>query len=533
MALTAWDGVPSDSGVPGALDAEPHERRPPRGFGAGRRTRARLWLGANVVLAVWIVVVANAIAFRHPGRLDFTEERIHSLSEETKATLALVRERVSIILPIYVEQGNDRYTSEYRVLMRAVELLRVYSLEQPLIQPVQVVDVLTESSRWQGLCSSHELAPTQLNRLVLFAGAGRAFRETVMPGDLARLVPHPSDPTAPAVVQEYFGESALTSALFRLVHRERKQAFFTRGHGELTPGPASRIRELLHDLGASGFDVQAMSLGEVRRVPETCDLLVIAAPQQDFTQDELDVVAEFLDRDGRLLVTLGSERTNLERLLAIWGVEVLGGRVRARTSAIGGRLDTSWVLARSFSPVHPVTEPFAARGGLDVRLFEPRPLRPVTGPHRLESVDLLRTGVSDETIRYYQVGGLGSGGVCGDEGDGNFTLAVATRQPEMARAPEEWVELRTRLVVVAASNFLSDEQPFGFRAASHRELLMNCVHWLTGRESLLVADGVGDVERRVNLRDESLRSLLFYSSVLIFPGIFLCLGVFVYFLRRA
>jgi hypothetical protein len=499
-------------------------------FGLVRRSKARLCLAASVVLGTYIVVMINGIAFRHPGRFDLTEEKIHSLSDETRATLGLVGEKVQVILPLYVEQGNSRYKTDYRVLMRAKELLRIYSLEQPLMQPVQVVDVHAEASRWQSLCNEYELKPTQFNRLLFFAGEGGPHREMLMPKDIAVLIPSPS-PNEPPIIKSFHGEAALTASISRLVHRHRKKVYFSTGHGELVPGKSSRMGSFVHTLRSSGFDIGVISLARVRRVHDDCDLLVIARAENAFSEDELDVIEEFLDRDGRLLVALGSSRTNLEPLLAIWGIEVLAGHVQWRSTGISTRLETSWVLAPSFHRAHSITAPFDTAASYEVHFFEPRPLKAVGASRRLESTALLSTGGSDASHKCYLVGGLGSGRVGGE--DDEYVLAATTRQENIENPPESWVELKTRLVVFGASNILSDESRGGFDGVSHREFVMNSVNWLVDREELIVAEGVGEVERRLKMSDDSLRGFLFYSSLMIFPGIFLCLGVFVYFLRRA
>ena len=500
-------------------------------FGLVRRSKARVCFAASVFLAFYIVVAVNGIAFRHPGRFDLTEEKIHSLSEETCANLGLVRGPIRVILPIYVEQGNERYQTDYRVLMRASEMLRIYSLEQPLVQPVQVVDVLAEASRWQSVCKEFDLAPTQFNRLLFFAEPGGLYRDTLMPGDLAVLAPSPGGPNDPPIISSFHGESALTAAISRLIHRHRKKAYFTSGHGELSPGKSSRMGSFVRDLRSSGFDVETVSLARIRGVSDDCDLLIIARPETEFAEDELDVIEEFLDRDGRLFVTVGSRRTNLESLLGDWGVEVLSGHVQSRSTGISTRLETSWVPAPSYHRAHPITAPFAASSIFQVRFFEPRPLKVVGASRRLESMALLSTGGPSASHECYVVGGLGAGGV--DNRDGDHVLAAMTRQEKLDNPPEGWVEMKTRIVVFGASNVLGDEQRGGFRDLSHRELVMNTVNWLVDREELIVAEGAGEIERRLNVSDPSLRNFLFFSSVVIFPGVFLCLGVFMYFLRRA
>ena len=331
----------------------------------------------------------------------------------------------------------------------------------------------------------------------------------------------------------------MTSAIKRLIHRKRLRCYFTQGHGEFPLGEASRIRALRHDMEASGFAIAPLDLGQLRRVPEDCDLLVIAGAEKSFTQAELDAVQGYLSGGGKLFVTLGVRRSKLESILEKWGVEVLEGKVRSRITILEDYSDRSWVVCRSANSIHPVTAPLVAgsddrRGDFGgVALLAPRPLKAVGAPFRLASDVLLSTGGSDKTKRYYLVGGGSSGSGVSEEGRSDFTVAAATRQEKIDRPPESWVPLATRLVVLGSGSLLLDQGP-GFLNGDHRDFVMNCVNWLVEREELVSEGGVRSQERRIDLAgNPSLRRFVFLASVLIFPGIFLALGVCVYFLRRS
>ena len=513
-------------------------------FSAGKRWKTRTLSLVGIALAVYCVIAANAINFRHPWRIDLTEEQRFSLSEETKAVLGLVTQDIEVVLPLYVQQKNPVQMAHARVLARAHSLLREYAIEQPRLRVVtDAVNVLAEPARWEQLCKQYDFHPTSVNRLIFLMGEGGNYRQSVLPEDLAALRSDPSQPGVPPQVTRFRGEKALTEAISRLVHQRLRKVYFTKGHRELAPRPgagqAAGMAALVHDLEASGFEVpeRPLDLSRVERVPPDCELLIIAGPEQEFTRDELDVLQDYLLRDGRLFVALGSRRTGLEGLLENWGIRVLGGSIRAKGSLGESRYETSWVTARGLNLAHPITAPFAEIADrFEVRLLSPRALEPIGASRRLMSDRLLSTAASTPEETYFQVGGLGTGG--GLESDGIYDLAAATRQQVLETPPEGWQPLATRLVVVGSASFLRDVQEAGsargsFRSGSHRDLFMNCVNWLVGQEELITqGSGEAQTERRLRM-DDSIRGYLLYSSVFIFPGVFLCLGVFIYFLRRA
>ena len=52
-----------------------------------RRTRERARAGAGTVVFVGLLLALNTLAVWHPWRYDATENRIHTLSEQTTAVL--------------------------------------------------------------------------------------------------------------------------------------------------------------------------------------------------------------------------------------------------------------------------------------------------------------------------------------------------------------------------------------------------------------------------------------------------------------
>lgn len=517
----------------------------PQSFSLARRSGAKARFFINGFLVLYILFVVNAIAFRHPGRIDFTEEKTQSLSDETRKILGLVDEEIRIVFPYYVQKNNGRQTAHVNALGRALELLQIYSSEQPLIRVSEVVNVPVEASRWQAVRQEYDLFASQFNRLIFSSGKESGLRQTVMPEDVATFVENPASPGVPTQITSFQAEKAMTEAINRLIHRNRFHCYFTQGHGEFPLDGLSPMEALKHDLDASGFEVKALQSGRLRQVPHDCDLLVIACPQMAFSQEELDAVEAYLSGGGKLFVTLGPRRSGLESVLEKWGVEVLPGKVRSRITEFEDIRDRSLVVCRSVSGFHPATALLVAGGGnrkaaFGIGMLEPRPLKVVGSPYRLSSEVLLSTGGSSSgagrSERYYVEGGISSGSGVSAEARSDFKVAVATEQEKLERPPQDWQPLDTRLIVLGSGSLLLDDysKSGGFLNGNHRDFVLNCVNWLVDREELVSGGGPRPLERRIDLVDNpSLRRLLFVTSVLVFPGVFLLLGLLVYFFRRS
>ena len=517
----------------------------PQSFSLARRSGAKTRFFINGFLVLYILFVVNGIAFRHPGRLDLTEERTQSLSDETRKVLGLIDEEIRIVLPWYVQKNNGKQAAHVKALNRAHELLQIYTAEQPLIRVSEVVNVPVEASRWQAVCKEYNLFATQFNRLIFCSGKESGLRQTVMPEDVASFADTSVSPAEPLQITSFHAEKAITEAINRLIHRQRFNCYFTQGHGEFQLEGVSSLEAFKHDLDASGFEVRALQPDRLGQVPQDCDLLVIACPQTSFTQSELAAVETYLAGGGKLLVTLGPNRSRLESVLEKWGVEVLAGKVRSKITQREDFRDRGLVISRSASATHPVTALLLAGTGrrkadFGVGMIEPRPLKVVGSPYRLSSEVLLATGgdikAAGISERYYLVDGTSSGSGSSAEARSNFKVAIATQQEKLERPPEDWQALDTRVIVLGSGSLLEDNysQGGGFLNGNHRDLVMNCVHWLVDREELVSGGGSNPPERKIELANNpSLERFLFVTSVLVFPGVFLLLGVFVYFFRRS
>jgi ABC-type uncharacterized transport system involved in gliding motility auxiliary subunit len=134
-------------------------------------------------------------------------------------------------------------------------------------------------------------------------------------------------------------EEQLTNALVR-VTRERRQVYFLTGHGEFSPSSDADegLSLFAKLLDSNNVTSKSLMLGIKERIPEDCDVLIIAGPRNDLTEKEQTLIEEYLDRGGDALfliehvvvttpdkpLTAEEERKNpsLNSILNQWGVNV-------------------------------------------------------------------------------------------------------------------------------------------------------------------------------------------------------------------
>ena len=503
------------------------------GFSRGRVWSGRLALVVGTALCAYILFLANIIIFRHPVRWDLTQERLHTLTPRTLETLKSVQAEIQVLVPTFLQRDNPRHLAQREVLERARSLLNEYVALQPLIKVIDV-DAIARPETWQTLRAQYDLEASQLNRFLFFSGeGGDQIRQSVTPEDMAIFGPV-EDPRldVPEVV-DYRGERVITDSLLRLMERRRRHVYFTQDKQEISLFPArpsaqasgpSALNALRRELTTAGYEAHSLALSLASDVPADCELLVIAQPFQSYRYEELLTIDRYLQRGGRLFVALGANTTGLETLLEEWGVGVKDGVIQARRVGAHGWGETKQLLIRRFQANHPATRVFLGSRFL-LRMLGGRALTPKGNERQLRSTPLLET-FSEGGESHLLVSATGNSEVL-EERDFPVAMAVEQEAPT-ANAPVNFKRLDTRIVVVSASDFLIDKN---FNHASHRDFVLNCFAWLVGEEERATTSG-DEWKRRSLDMDAEFRRYVKYVPTLVLPGIFLCLGAFVYYLRR-
>ena len=122
------------------------------------------------------------------------------------------------------------------------------------------------------------------------------------------------------------GEGAITSAIDYVTNPDQPSAYTLTGHGE-SELPAT----FADSLEKENITVEELSLLNTDEIPEDADVLIIYAPQSDISEDEADMLSDYVAGGGRLLVMAGPVEdaglTNLYGILEPYGVTAAEGVV--------------------------------------------------------------------------------------------------------------------------------------------------------------------------------------------------------------
>lgn len=260
-----------------------------------------------MVLAILIVV--NAFVSLLPAsatNFDISSSKLYSVTSNTKVVVNNLQQDVTIYWIVQAEQEDDileNLLSKYESLSDHLQVVKknpdVFPTftEQYTDEAVPNNSLIVESGERSRYISYDDIYLTELDIY-----------------------------TYSSTITGFDGEGAITSAIDYVVTEDLPQLYVLEGHGE----------EALPDSFAEAIDkanikTNTLSLLTTDEIPADADALLIYAPQSDISETEHDMLADYVNNGGKLLILAGpteeNSLTNLNRLLEPYGITFAEGIV--------------------------------------------------------------------------------------------------------------------------------------------------------------------------------------------------------------
>ncbi|MCK5925815.1 MAG: GldG family protein [Methylococcales bacterium] len=155
----------------------------------------------------------------------------------------------------------------------------------------------------------------------------------------------------------FLDESSLSNALLQLsVSSERWVSFLT-GHGERhASGKANFDLGLLsQELARRNIKTQSLDLVQIEKIPDNTALLVLSTPSIPLLSGEINLIKNYLDKGGNLLLLTDPDDRFLTEILQKLGVSQHKGSIIDNSSGLYGIDDHSFVLVSDYNR-HPITK---------------------------------------------------------------------------------------------------------------------------------------------------------------------------------
>ena len=273
------------------------------------------------------------------------------------------------------------------------------------------------------------------------------------------------------------GESVCAAAISRLaLPFERATIHWLQGHGEARFDNYDDLHgfsDIARELKRSGFDLKALSLPGLNKLPDECQVLVIAGARYALAAEALNLLDAFLQNGGRLLY-LAAPRTTTgaEAMLAKWGIDLKPYLAVSPQTVSGNE-----VVITAFAD-HAVTRNLQ---NASVVFGYATCLGALTEPTATAGADLPKVTLLAQTDE------SGWGETEPDAFPRKFNartdlpgpVAVAAVSERGGTVARDVAFRPTRICVIGETDFVMNGM-LASRANANRDLFMNAVSWLAG-----------------------------------------------------
>lgn len=439
-------------------------------FGKNRHARSGANLGVQIAAVLAILAAVNWFGARHHGKLDLTQNKQYSLSEQTQKIVKGLQEPVSAT--VFVKTG-DPGSENLKTLWKDYADLNPDKLK------LDVVDLDKDPTK------ARQMEITMINSSVLQRGS----RKTTITGTQ---------------------EQDLTSGLLKVTQSGQKVVYFVTGHGEAAldkfdPAGLSYAKDALEK---QNYKVDTLTLfGKAPAVPADAAVVVIVGPDKPYQPAEIAALKAYLDKGGKLYAALRPIKdAGLSGLLADYGIVVRDDLVvDLRMNA--GALDAPAV--KQF-PYHQTTQ------NLQVAYFP--------GARSLQKADKLPGGVAVTPL--VQTGDE----AWGETSYRNPQLGFDPKADHKGPLDLMFLAERggTKVIVSGNASFIQNEHYVRYNDG---DLFLNGLNYLADQENLVSIPPKDSTPKNVDLLPEQANGI-FFGTVLGIPLALLLLGGFVWWRRR-
>src|SRR2546421_3668280 len=494
-------------------------QRPKRAARKIHRVRIGFNVLAQIMLVLFLAAMVNAIAFKHYARWDFSRDQKYALSDKTKLFLDTLKGKMRIIVffppstPIATDVQN---------------LLTEYQYAGKGKIDIEHLDPERNLSRAKELFDKYKVVTDEPLLVVDYEGRNK----TVKASEMADI-----DQSGMALgegprVTAFKGEQAITGAMIDLVEGKKKTLGYVTGHKEPPlSAPTSPITVLKTFIENENIKFQELNLLDQPVIPADVNAVMIIGPQYDFSDREMNVLRDFWDKQGRILVLIdpAANTPRLRAFLDELGVKVNDDRLMVFLRTGIQELALTRDVQAQFLGDSPVTKRLA-----DVRaIFVGGTASLTLDPNRGRAVNIRLEPLIQAEKGYFAETDYNSDNQVKLQADAqkaaDVSLTIGASAAKGGSGDARVQVNSSRLVAVSNAAFVQDNAIMQDQAAL--DFVSGAVNWLLSREQMIGIAPKIPKPLTFNLDPEGLRRLRWIVLILM-PLIPAAIGTVVWWQRR-
>ena len=274
------------------------------------RTRRGAYSVGLTVLVIAVVIVFNLIVGQIPEafrNIDVSSTKIYDISDTTTDLLDGLDKDVDMKVLAVKDESDERITtflSKYAALSNRIHVEWI----DPVLHPSALTDYDT----------------TENTIVISCEDTGKTT--TVSFNDILVMDEYSYYYYGTESYTEFDGEGQLTSAVNYVTNDVERTVYQTTGHGEGTL--SATVTDLMEK---NSYTLAEINLLMTTSIPEDCDLLLMYAPVSDLSEDEAQMLTDYLGDGGKLMVLLGdtssADLPNLAGILKTYGIQAADGYI--------------------------------------------------------------------------------------------------------------------------------------------------------------------------------------------------------------
>ena len=255
-----------------------------------------------IIVIIDLYILANIILNKVTlPEFDFTENKVYSLSDETKTKLKNLEDDVTITLINYADNETViKFAEKYVILNKKIKIEQINDL----------------ASR-KDIMEEYSLDPTD----TLIIIATEENEATLSEWDL-----YTYDYSTYETIDRT--EEAITNAIVEVTTKNKPKIYFMSNH--VAYQADIYFGTIMNSMKEDANEVDKVDILTNGSIPEDCDTLVITTLAEDITEFERDEIIKYINKGGEILILNGADITgkslpNYQEVLNQYGVTIEKG----------------------------------------------------------------------------------------------------------------------------------------------------------------------------------------------------------------
>lgn len=398
--------------------------------------------------------------------IDFSQEKLYTLSDESKDKVKNIDKEVHIYFIGYSEEAIDLdLAKQYNNANEKIIVESVNATDRPDL--VEKYGITTDTSGIIVACGEKSKVLSANDLVTYDSNSGERIS---------------------------IAEEKLTSAIITVVTDDIPKVYFLEGYGQFSLNQNMRFLQMyLQNEITETTTLNVLSTG---KIPDDCDTLVITTPEKDFDDVATNSIIDYINRGGNILwlnaaLSTPKDLPNVNKILTLYGVEQF-------TVGVIRETDNSKMLSGAPDFIMPeaqyseITEDLYENGVIFVNATKINVNDEKLSELKVTKNDILKTSES----AYFRTDfSIQSNEVQENEEKGQLLLGTELEKTISERNEETGEGAKTSKLIIYGENFfISDYQlsqnsqyPIIQLAYNNKDVVLNSIAKLSDREEDITA----------------------------------------------